>query len=248
MGVVLSGRYRMHTGESALTLDEGGVWWLGPWEPHQYEILADRTEYLVVEMLPSTVFSSLRSGADIPPFYLPFVRQDLRAAFQPQTEQASLRITAAARALRLESLEQQPGRNGALEALLHVLLVEIHRGHAFGTHDHRTEQVTRILAAIEHINDNLARPLRLSALARHAGLGRTRFVGLFKQVTGFSCADYIVRRRLECARMDIREDRLKIDAIARRWGFYDASHLQRFYCRHYGASPSKEREQPMPRG
>jgi AraC-like DNA-binding protein len=241
-GVVLSGSYRMRAAGSVLTLGQGGVWWVGPWEPHEYEVLADGTEYVVVELLPSVVFSRLRSGADVPPLYLPFVRQDLRAAFQPQSSEAAQRIITAARAMRQEWLDQRPGRNGALEALLHVLLTETLRGHTFSMRPGEAEQVTRVLGALERINDNLAQPLRLGELAQQAGLGRTRFVHLFRQVTGYSCADYIVRRRLECARMEIREDRMKLDAIARRWGFYDASHLQRLYRKQYGTTPARERE------
>jgi len=42
-------------------------------------------------------------------------------------------------------------------------------------------------------------------------------------------------------RNDLARHDWKLEAVARQWGFYDASHLLKLYRRHYGRTPAQDR-------
>lgn len=128
-----------------------------------------------------------------------------------------------------------------MQAYLRALMVESVREGVEQVSPGDKEGADRALAAVQYINDHLGGVLRLAETARRVGMGRTRFTHAFRQVTGTTFAEYVVRRRLECARYDVLADQLKPDVVATRWGFYDACHLQRLYGRAFGCTPSEER-------
>ena len=84
---------------------------------------------------------------------------------------------------------------------------------------------------------NLRRKLTIGDAARVACLGRTQFMGNFKDIMGTPFGQYVLKRRLERVRYELREGTYKVEALARRWGFYDASHLIRQYKKFYGTTP-----------
>ena len=78
-----------------------------------------------------------------------------------------------------------------------------------------------------------------------AGVSRGYFALSFRQVTGFSPHQYLLRVRLSHARKLISQDNpaLSLAEIAALSGFFDQSHLTRLFQRFFSTTPSHFRSQ-----
>jgi AraC-like DNA-binding protein len=80
-------------------------------------------------------------------------------------------------------------------------------------------------------------------IAWHHGISVRSLYGLFHR-SGSSLEQWIIAERLKRAHEDLASpqcDGLTIEAVARRWGFAQASHFSRRFREHYGVSPSQWR-------
>jgi len=102
-----------------------------------------------------------------------------------------------------------------------------------------------IRAVVEHIQAHLGEPLRISALARLAGISARQIERRFHSATGMSPTDFIVRARLAEACRLLRETASAIGQIALETGFYDQSALTRLFRKHLGMTPGEFRR-PAP--
>tara|TARA_B100000609_G_C17095514_1_gene371652 strand:- start:51 stop:824 length:774 start_codon:yes stop_codon:yes gene_type:complete len=96
-----------------------------------------------------------------------------------------------------------------------------------------------VFAYIQH---NLAKQIRLRDLAALVHLELTYFSHLFKNHTGLSPSQYIIRRRVHAAQMHLAESDLPLSEIALQTGFYDAYHLSRTFKKQLGLTPSTYRK------
>ena len=83
--------------------------------------------------------------------------------------------------------------------------------------------------------------LRLSELAREAGLSVSHFVRSFRQSTGKTPYQYLLLRRVERARMAMRDRRASLAEVALVSGFTDQHHLARVFRRITGLTPTSYR-------
>jgi AraC-like DNA-binding protein len=93
-----------------------------------------------------------------------------------------------------------------------------------------------IRRAREHIRNNLSEPLTLQDLAEVAGMGKWAFVSLFREQVGLPPHAYLVLLRLTRARTLLAEGR-SCGEVATAAGFFDQSHLNRWFWRNFGVSP-----------
>ncbi|CCE05352.1 hypothetical protein BRAS3843_1340026 [Bradyrhizobium sp. STM 3843] len=89
------------------------------------------------------------------------------------------------------------------------------------------------------IQDHLAAPIDLAALAAVAGCDRFHFAHRFRAAVGVSPYRYVVRRRLEQARTLLLAGRQSIADVAAATGFSDQSHLTSWMRRVYGTTPKR---------
>jgi AraC family transcriptional regulator len=102
---------------------------------------------------------------------------------------------------------------------------------------------TEMRRALEYVHDNLDRDLALQEIATVSGVSANYLTALFKQTTGYSLHQYVIRQRVEKARTLLRRSDLSIGEIAHRVGFYDSSHLNRHFKRLLGITPRTLREE-----
>nr|WP_183749932.1 transcriptional regulator FtrA [Rhizobium sp. BK196] len=98
-------------------------------------------------------------------------------------------------------------------------------------------EADRLSSILDHILANLQNPHTISSLARHAGMSERTFQRRFQSLTGLSPLKWILRERLEQARILLETSPTAPDEIARVTGLGSAENLRLQFGRHYGVSP-----------
>lgn len=91
--------------------------------------------------------------------------------------------------------------------------------------------------AMSLLEENLARPPSLAALARQVGTNERKLTELFRRSVGMTVFDFLSARRLEVARQLLEASNLQIRQIAERIGYQNPGDLTRAFRRHYGVTP-----------
>lgn len=91
--------------------------------------------------------------------------------------------------------------------------------------------------AIEYIEDNCARSIRLEELAGLSGLSPAYFCHAFKMTTGVPPHRWQMRARVNRAKHMLENTNLTLSATAAAAGFSDQAHLTRVFRRFSGVTP-----------
>lgn len=100
----------------------------------------------------------------------------------------------------------------------------------------------RLRQVLSYIEDNLSQEISLGDVAAVGGLSISHFKSLFRESVGLPVHQYLIRRRVECAKRLLGEGKLSISQIALEAGFAHQSHLARHMRRLLGVSPRTLRE------
>jgi AraC-like DNA-binding protein/quercetin dioxygenase-like cupin family protein len=103
----------------------------------------------------------------------------------------------------------------------------------------RTDPMEMVAAAEAYLQEHFAEPLQMSDLARHLGLSRARMFEIFKQATGLTPNDYLVRRRIQQARELIEGTERSITDIALASGFSSSQYFSHVFRKYVGMTPSE---------
>lgn len=95
--------------------------------------------------------------------------------------------------------------------------------------------------AIKFLENNCSRKMTLDALLLHMGYGRTQLFHLFKQHTGLSPNEYLVRFRIKKAKDMLMRSNKTISAIAKASGFSSASYFRSVFLKYEGRKPESFR-------
>ena len=97
--------------------------------------------------------------------------------------------------------------------------------------------------ATDYVGDNLAGDVTLVEISRAANISPYHFSRLFKESTGLSPHQYVIRERVERAKELLISTDLPLHEVAALAGFADQSHMGRHLKRLLGVSPTR----PAPR-
>lgn len=95
-------------------------------------------------------------------------------------------------------------------------------------------------ALLRRLDQRLARPLDLDALARELGVSRRTLSARCRAVCATSPARLLARLRLERARALLHETSLPVKAVAVRCGFANPNHFSTTFRRAFGRPPREE--------
>ncbi|MFT4063349.1 AraC family transcriptional regulator [Paraburkholderia sp.] len=98
----------------------------------------------------------------------------------------------------------------------------------------------QLARAAEFIAENCTRALKLEDVCKAAGLSASHLIRAFKQRYGMTPHAYLINRRIQYSRAQLRRGRLIAD-VALDAGFADQAHLQRTFKRLVAATPGQYR-------
>ena len=92
---------------------------------------------------------------------------------------------------------------------------------------------------VGHITDHLDQELSLEGLAAISQLSAYHFCRAFKRSTGLTPHQYVIRQRVERAKVLLKGGKMGIAEVAVACGFTHQSHLNRHFKRLTGVTPKK---------
>jgi AraC family transcriptional regulator len=143
-----------------------------------------------------------------------------------------------------------PGGGLYAESLANALAVHLLREHSslgWGARQKAAREpegglsVYALKQALDFIGDNLASDFSLTGIAAAANLSPHRFSRLFKLSTGLSPHQYVIRERVEKAKVLLSGTEMPVGEVALACGFSHQAHLTRHFGRCVGTSPKKFR-------
>lgn len=95
----------------------------------------------------------------------------------------------------------------------------------------------------DYIQAYISTPLSLDDLARQIGFSPYHFAHIFRQVTGETPHQFVLRQRVEYAKRLLHNQDLSLTQVAMESGFAHQSHLTHIFKRHTGITPHEFRKQ-----
>lgn len=146
-------------------------------------------------------------------------------------------------ALKADLESHRPGGRLYAEAMATALAVHILRN--YSVQSHQTVRYlgglssTQLKRVTDYINDHLDRELSLEELAAIAQLSPYHFCRSFKRSAQLTPHQYVIRQRVERAKLLLKDDKMGISEVAIACGFTHQSHLSRHFKRLTGMTPKK---------
>jgi transcriptional regulator GlxA family with amidase domain len=103
-------------------------------------------------------------------------------------------------------------------------------------------RLRRVSGAIEWINEHLAEPLQIEALAKRVNMSPSALHSHFKAVAAMSPIQYQKRLRLQEARRLLLSRETSAEAVAYEVGYASPSQFSREYARLFGQPPRRDAE------
>ncbi len=111
----------------------------------------------------------------------------------------------------------------------------------------KTDYIKNIDLAISFIDNNLDTELTLETIAKTALYSPYHFHRIFKAIIGETLYEYITRKRIERAALDLeKKSEINITEIALQYGFGSNSSFTKMFKKFYGISPSEFRKKSQP--
>ena len=145
--------------------------------------------------------------------------------------------------LQLKKEVETGGLGGRLyaDAIANLMAVHLFKNYATTTPQIKNYTdglpIYKLKQVKEYIEANLERSLSLDELAQVATMSAGYFSRLFKQSTGYTPHQYLIRRRVKRAKELLRQRQLSIAEVAYRVGFANQGHLNYHFKRCTGVTP-----------
>jgi AraC-like DNA-binding protein len=99
----------------------------------------------------------------------------------------------------------------------------------------------RIRVSLAFMLEHLDRPLQVDALSLRAGVSPSHFHFLFRRATGYAPIDFLIRARMQRARLLLKETTLKVKEIAALLGYREQFYFSRQFRAVNRVTPSEYR-------
>ncbi|MFA7231456.1 MAG: helix-turn-helix domain-containing protein [Victivallaceae bacterium] len=144
--------------------------------------------------------------------------------------------------MRQESEDRTPGFHCCQMGYFMALLVNLSRLYTENL-DSIHEPSLNIGRIISYLNFNYQKDINLTEILHKVGMSKSTFMRNFKQATGVTPIDYLIRMRIAKASCLLHESNLSISEIAYQVGFADSNYFSRSFREIAGVTPRKFRIQ-----
>jgi AraC-like DNA-binding protein len=220
---------------------------------HSFEPLAESAEAVSVyncTFVPGFFDFSLlssRSFADVTRHFLfhSFLGRDVTGHSRVSLDEASIpRVESLFENMLREYVAREDGwvemvRAGTIELLIHYLRALRRLGLGEARPDDGKDRWFR--EAVDYIERNYSRSIRLEDLSMMAFLSPTYFCARFREYTGSTFTAFVQRTRIEAAATLLRTTDRKVADVAEEVGYHDLRNFGRLFQRLVGCSPSEFR-------
>jgi len=100
----------------------------------------------------------------------------------------------------------------------------------------------KIKQAKDYINAHLNEKLSLEVIAATIGMSQYHFCRVFKETTGLTPWQYVIKKRIELAKQLLKIPQLSIVEISHQLGYSTPAQFSNFFRKHMGISPSNYRK------
>ena len=225
--------YRCQEGQTQAASMVKGTMTLTPaGQPRQWH-WHHQAEVLTIALSPQIVAQAARES-ELNPDKIELINQFGR--FDPQIQHLG-------RVLLAEM--KSPGLSSGLylDALTNLLTIHLLRNYSVFVPKVSQLPVSipagRMQKAIDYIHAHFASHITVGDLAAVVNLSSYHFSRLFRQETGFTPHQYLIRYRIQEAQRLLTQKKLPIAVVAQQVGFSDQSHLTRHFKRLLGVTPSE---------
>lgn len=206
---------------------------------HRPEVRPGRPYERVVLWLDDSFFDPLRAGGDdLASCFADAARKDYRRVRPDQA--ASIRIRSLCEQISQAQNSRALGSPALVYARILTLLVEVCRCY-FGSSGQSHEEVTEsdlVNGVLNYINRNIGGDLSLDSIAERFYLSKFYLSRQFKQYTGMSIYQYIIKKRMTVSR-DMLRDGASVTDACMGCGFNDYSNYLKAFKREFGCNPSE---------
>lgn len=201
---------------------------------------AQRAELLFLTFSASLVMQHAATMHLIPP--------KSTVAFRPEHLSGDERLDSLLAQFVAELIDEKPGKEIVMHALVEQLLVHVLRNYA---QPRRSEELElsraglvdrRIRRSVELMHTQLDQDLTLKALAAASYLSPFHFARLFKKLTGSTPHNYLAGIRAERAQLLLADTELSVTEIGARVGYLSASHFTKAFRLATGTTPREFRK------
>ncbi|MDK2759741.1 MAG: AraC family transcriptional regulator [Sphingopyxis sp.] len=107
------------------------------------------------------------------------------------------------------------------------------------------DDITRVAAAHQLVNEHWQERLTVSSVARRCGLSKEKLTRGFRELYRCSVAEAVSERRLQRARQLLAQSDLSISSIGYRCGYMSNASFTRAFGRRFGIVPTEMRRRAM---
>lgn len=125
--------------------------------------------------------------------------------------------------------------------LLRDLLICVYRAHQLPQKVSPSSEQA-VAKAVAYFGKNYAKDISVEEYARNLGFGKSYFQQCFRELTGESPLQYILKLRLAAAQSLLENTPDPVCEIAEQVGFRDALYFSRLFRKHLGLSPREYRK------
>ncbi len=104
------------------------------------------------------------------------------------------------------------------------------------------EWVDKMNAALDYIEDNLSDNIDFEEVAQRACCSSYNFQRMFSFITDISLAEYIRRRRMSAAALDLQKSDAKVIDVAMKYGYESPISFSRAFSKVHGITPKEAKK------
>jgi len=143
--------------------------------------------------------------------------------------------------IRNEQEQQLPGHDTLILGMLLELMVFFSRQYS-KVDIPQAQTLYRIGKIIGRLETQYQKDWNITQLTKVAGMSKSSLIAAFKNATGYSPIDYLIRIRLQKAAELLIETESGLSEIAVQCGFHDSNYLTRQFRRVYNITPRQFRK------